>query len=259
MEKNSTLRSVTRATDILLFFANCDEVGITELSRNLKLAKSTTHNILKALKDKGLIEQNLDNNKYRLGAKIFQLGMRWIGGRDVRVVSRPYIQQLSKELSTIVHLCILAGDQLLIVDRIEPSIPFIAVPRIGWTIPLHSSASGKVLLAYSPKEIVNRIIRETQLIKYTGNTVTDADQLELVLDQVCRQGYAMEIEETATSVICFAAPIRDYSTAVIASISICTSVERCPVDRHQEFITKVKRQADIISANLGYHTSSAPR
>jgi IclR family transcriptional regulator, KDG regulon repressor len=253
MEKKSTLRSVTRATDILLYFANCDEVGITELSKDLKLAKSTTHNILKALKDKGLIEQNIDNNKYHLGAKIFQLGMRWIEGRDVRVVSRQHMQQLSKELGTILHLCILAGDQVLIVERTEPSIPFIAVPKAGWTLPIHSSASGKLLLAYSPKEAVQRIIRETKLTKFTGHTITDAEQLAMVVEKVSQQGYAVEVEETADGVICFAAPIRDYSRVVIASISICTSVERCPLEKYPEFITKIKRQADTISTNLGYH------
>jgi IclR family transcriptional regulator, KDG regulon repressor len=253
MEKKGTLRSVTRATDILLYFADCDEVGISELSRDLKLAKGTTHNILKALKDKGLIEQNLDNNKYHLGAKIFQLGMRWIEGRDVRVVSRQYMQQLSKELGTILHLCILAGDQVLIVERIEPAIPFLSVPKVGWTLPIYSSASGKVLLAYSPKEVVNRIIQETRLIRLTGHTITDVDQLGMVLDKVNEQGYATEVEETADGVICFAAPVRDYSRSVVASISICTSTERCPLDKYPEFITKIKKQADIISTNLGYH------
>ena len=76
----------------------------------------------------------------------------------------------------------------------------------------------------------------------------------MVLDKVNQQGYATEVEETADGVICFAAPIRDYSRAVVASISICTSVERCPLEKYPEFITRIKKQADIISTNLGYHT-----
>jgi IclR family transcriptional regulator, KDG regulon repressor len=254
MENKSNLRSVTRATDILLYFANRDEVGITELSKDLKLAKSTTHNILKALKEKGLIEQNLENNKYSLGAKIFQLGMRWIEGRDVRVISRQFMQQLSKELGTILHLCILARDQVLIIERIEPSIPFLSVPKVGWTLPIYSSASGKVLLAYAPEEDANRIIGETKMMRMTGHTITDADQLKMVLGKVSQQGYATEVEETADGIICFAAPIRDYSRSVIASVSICTSVERCPLNRYQEYVAKIVKQAEIISTNLGYHT-----
>ncbi|TRZ96345.1 MAG: IclR family transcriptional regulator [Dehalococcoidia bacterium] len=245
-------RSVVRALDILLSFVSYDEVGITELSQSLNLAKSTVHSLLQTLKDKGLIEQNPENSKYRLGLKAYQLGMRWVKGRDLRIVARRYIQQLSEELGEIVHLSIFAGDQALIIDRIEPSAPFLVVPRIGWALPLHSTAAGKVLLAYSPKEVVNRIVRETKLAKYTASTITDPTELENVLNKVYHQGYALDEEETLSGIVCIAAPIRDYNSVVVASLSITSSVDRCPPERYLELIERVWRGADIISVNLGY-------
>jgi DNA-binding IclR family transcriptional regulator len=167
------------------------------------------------------------------------------------------MQQLSEELGETVHLCILGGAQALVMERVEPSAPFLVVPNIGWTMSLYSTASGKVLLAYSPKEVVSRIIRETKLIKYTASTITDPDELAGSLDKISQQGYAVDMEETVSGVMCIAAPIRDYTNAVVASLSICSPVERCPSVRCPDLIARVKRQADIISANLGYQPTFA--
>jgi DNA-binding IclR family transcriptional regulator len=245
-------RSAARASDILLGFINYDEVGVTELSQSLNLAKSTVHSLLQTLKNKGLIEQNLDNSKYRLGVKVFQLGMRWVRAREVRTVARPYMQQLSEELGMRVHLSILAGDQALIADKVEPFTSFLVVPGVGWTMPLHSTASGKVLLAYSPSEVVNRVSQEKGLIRYTTNTITDPVNLDKVLDKVRLVGYAFDEEETLSGVMCIAAPIRDYTNSVIASVSACGSVEQFPPRGLEDLITRVKNCANMISTSLGY-------
>jgi len=250
-------QSVARASDILLSFISCDEVGITELSQRLNLAKSTVHSLLQTLKEKGLIGQNPENSRYRLGVGAFQLGMRWLRGRDTRTVARPYMQQLSEELGEIVHLSILAGDQALLAERIAPSASFIAVPSTGWTMPLHATASGKILLAYSPKETASRIIRGKELTRYTTTTITDPDELEKILGKVYHLGYALDEEESLSGIMCIAAPIRDHSNDVVASLSICGPDDHFPCERRPELIARVKRQAEIISANLGYQLALA--
>ncbi len=244
--------SVAKASDILLSFTNVDELGVTELSQNLHLTKSTVYILLRTLKTKGLIEQNPDNGKYCLGVKAFQLGLRWIRIREIRIAAKNIMQQLCDDLRTAIHLSILSGDQALIIEKIEPYASFLSVPNVGWTIPLHSSASGKLLLAYAPKEVSDRIFRGKKLIKYSDKTLTDPATLRKVLDRIRKQGYAFDEEETCVGLNCVAVPIYDYAGNVFASLSICGPKENISPILNKRLISRIKAQANEISGKLGY-------
>ncbi|MBN1691459.1 MAG: IclR family transcriptional regulator [Dehalococcoidia bacterium] len=244
--------SAAKAADILLSFCNNEELGVTELSRDLKLPKSTIYILLRTLKAKGLIEQNTENSRYRLGIKAFQLGLRWVRIRDIRVAARIFMQQLSEELNTAVHLSILSGDRVIIVEKIEPHSSFLVVPGIGWPMPIHSTASGKLLLAFSSDEVIDRIVNRNELIKYNDNTITDIKMLKKALYEICKHGYSLDEEETLEGIMCIAVPIYDYTNSVVAALSISGGTESFAQISREELVLRIKARADMISAQLGY-------
>jgi len=251
-EPRATNKSLIKALDILELFITCDEIGVTGVSNRLKLPKSTAHNLLKTLENKGLVEQNPENSKYRLGIKIFELGMRWSTGRDIKTVALRRMQLCADEVGEIVMLTILSGDHALIILRADPPVPFLLVPRLGYNLPLHSTASGKVLLANTGEGLQKALIKKSALEKYTSTTITDPEKLKKSLLKIQREGYALDEGETFNGTICCAAPIRDYSNTVMASVSVMTSLEHFPARRHAELIKHVKGLAEKISYDLGY-------
>ena len=247
-----TNKSIIKALDILELFITSDELGVTEVANKLKLPKTTAFNLLNTLENRGLVEQNPDNSKYRLGIKIFELGMRWSTGRDIRTVAMRRMQQCADDLGEIVMLTILSGGQALIILRADPPVPFLLVPRLGYNLPLHSTASGKVLLANTAKTMQDEIIRKSALERYTSSTITDPAKLKKGLQKIRTDGYALDEGETFNGTICCAAPICDYSNAVIASVSVMTSADRFPGLKSAELVEHVKKLAEKISYDLGY-------
>jgi IclR family transcriptional regulator, KDG regulon repressor len=244
--------SVSKASDILLSFIDYDEQGATEISQNLHLTKSTVHILLRTLKAKGLIDQNLDNKKYCLGVKAFQIGLRWVRIRETRLAAKDIMQKLCDELHAAIHLTIISGDQALIVEKIEPYVSFTSVPYVGWTMPLHSTVSGKLLLAFSPDEVVNRILQKRESIKYRDNTITDRATLLKALAKIREKGYSADEGKKLIGMLHVAVPIYDYAGNVFAALGITGHKENFPPALNSKLISRLKAQAKEISERLGY-------
>ncbi len=139
------------------------------------------------------------------------------------------------------------------VDMVETTHPVRIVPKLGKRFPAHCTAAGKVLLAYKSVEEIERILKKVGLPSYTNNTICDKDTFIQHLRKVVEQGYAIDCEELESEVMCIAAPIRDYTSKVVAGISISGPVQRMGLERlHNELATLTKEAALEISQRLGY-------
>jgi DNA-binding IclR family transcriptional regulator len=246
------VRSVDRALDLLLVMGRKgSEFGITELSRELGTTKSTVHSLLQTLMGKGFIEQNLRNGKYRLGISLFQLGMCCAGRMDVKQVARPYMEALSEETCEIVLLAAPDHDSIVIIDKIEPQRPFLMIPRIDFRIAVHSTAVGKILLAFATIEWREKIVARG-LHGYTDYTITKETLLTNELEKIRILEYAIGCNETIEGITCIAVPIRDYTNRVIAALSISSLSSIITSERYAEVIIKLQEKAKFISQRLGY-------
>jgi len=136
-------------------------------------------------------------------------------------VSEIYLEKLTEETNLTSHIGIIEGLQVLIIDKYNPSNSGIKmVSRIGAPVPAHCTGQGKVLLAYSPRKIVEKIIKKYGLQRFTSNTITLADDIFVELEKIRERGYAIDNSEHEKYIHCIAFPIMNEFNELEAAISI---------------------------------------
>lgn len=227
MEQDKNLiNSILRAIELLnLYSKDKKELGITDISRCMKLHKSSVHRIVKTLESVGWLEQNPVTEKYKLGMKILDVGSTILKTYDYRDV----IWQGMRELKDAVHETIVLSAYTdlwgICVDLIEAENYITYTSKLGHKTPVYSGATGKILLAYQPEEEVRRVI-DNGLQRYTKNTITTEEGLRKNLQEIRERGYALSFEETDEGVSAIGAPIFDGRGELIYGISIVGPTER---------------------------------
>ncbi len=249
------IQAVSHALDLLeQFHGEIDELGVTELSKRLKLHKNNVFRLLATLESRNYIEQNKVTENYRLGLKTLELGQTFIKQMGLLRQSRPVLESLVKECNETTYVAILKDFHIVYLDVMETDLTVRVVPRVGARLPAYCTAAGKVQIAYMTDEELENYLPTKEMKRYTPKTITDRDELKKHLKQIAAQGYAIDNEELDAGVRCVGAPIRDYTRRIIGAVSISGPSMRFTDERlEKELIPLVIRAAEEISAKLGYH------
>jgi IclR family KDG regulon transcriptional repressor len=226
-------------------------LGITEISRRLNLPKSTTQRIVNNLRYHGLIEQDQATGKYRLGVRLFELGIRALRHMELPRRAEPHLHALTERTGETSTLAVLDHFEALYVGRAESS-RMIRASSIGSRMPLHCTAIGKVLLSSLSEAEIERFFLEKELPPRTAKTATDPDVLRSHLQQVRTQGYAFDVDEFEEGLICIAAPVRNHSSQIIAAVGIAFPAARADDTRQRELLKVVCDTVTVISHEMGY-------
>ncbi len=248
------IQAVSHALDLLeQFHDDVDELGVTELSKRLKLHKNNVFRLLATLESRGYIEQNRVTENYRLGLKTLELGQTFIKQMGLLRQSRPVLERLVRECNETTYVAILKESSIVYLDVVETDLTVRVVPRVGARLPAYCTAAGKVQFAYMTEEELDHYLPK-ELKRFTPNTVIDRDELKKELRQIAEQGYAIDNEELDVGVRCVGAPIRDYTRRIIGAVSISGPSMRFSEERtDKELIPLVKKAGEEISTKLGYH------
>lgn len=253
MKDEHLINSVIRSFDVLeLFSREEDEIGISEMSRRLGLYKSTVHRIVSTLVYKGILEQNSGNGKYRLGLKLYKLGIIARDHDELINIASPYLYRLTERTGETSNLVVMEGTMCMYVAQQESSQMIRMFTRLGARVFPHCSGAGKVLLSDMSEEEIDSIVEANGLARYAENTITTREELKNELLKVKELGYAFDNGEREEGVMCIAAPIRDHNRRVIASLSISGPKYRFQGRELEELILIVKKHAQGISAELGF-------
>lgn len=246
------VKSVFRAIKILeLLGENREELTVTEISKELKYPKSTTHGILYTLEKENIITKD-QYNRYHLGLKLFELGSMAQTDLEIRRVASPFLKKLNAELDETVHLTVLEGNEVLYVDCLESSKRLRTYSVIGVKAPLYCTSVGKAILAFLDDEDQDRILNTITLEKFTENTITDKSFFKDELRTIAQRGYALDNMEHEEGLRCVGAPIRNHAGKVFAAISVSGPSQRITLGNVSEIGKVVMTQAEKISEQLGY-------
>lgn len=258
LNNSNLVQSVERALDILDCLSKYPKgCGIGELSKSLNLSKSTIHRIISTLKYKEYVIQNKENDKYQLGIKVLGLSSSITNNMDLISIARPYIHEFANKVDEVIHLCIPdeSFSNIIYVDKVSAentSRNITMSSIIGKNAPIYCTASGKLLLSQFSDDKIRELLKNTEFIKYTENTITDIDLLLEEIDQVRKNSYALDNIEYDTGVICIAAPIFDKNNKIVAA----TSLSSLTIFNNMDDLLKYKIEfiniAKSISQLMGY-------
>jgi IclR family KDG regulon transcriptional repressor len=252
-KSNYIIQSVAHALDVLEEFkGDAIELGVTELSKKLKLHKNNIFRLLATLEARGYIEQNKSTENYRLGLKSLELGQTFIRQMGLLRQARPTLEKLADRTNETSYLAIMRNQDVVYLDVVEANQTVRVASRVGLRLPAYCTAVGKVLICSESEDEIRKRLPE-QLLKRTAKTLTDPKALVDHLKKVAKQGYAVDDEEFEEGVKCVAAPIRDYTGNVVAAISISGPAMRMPDKKvAEELAPAVKEAGEEISRRLGF-------
>ncbi len=253
---SATIGAVDRALDILIYlYHEGREKGISEMSRDLGLNKSTIHRNLTTLANKGFVYQNEDNGKYWLGMKLYAIGKVVEDNLTLTEIIKPFTRQLYEEFKEVINVSILetnAPDALrsIIIYKEEDARQVLTVnPSIGSSSECHCSSVGKCLLAFGKDVPFDKFV-DKPLTKFTENTIDNWDDFHDCLKEVREQGYAVDEEELERGLTCIGAPILDRDGVAVAAISLSGPTQRMHEGDFDYKIKRVKETARLISAQM---------
>jgi len=230
--RNAFVQSVDRAITVLEFLSRRGWSGVTEVSRELGIHKSTAYRLL--------------------GFGLVALASSVTADLDVARCSRPVCDQLAERTLETVTVAVLEGDDGVIIYQSNSGSSALSVSWEGQHTPLHATAAGKIFLHYMPEDQRRRLLRR-QLRRYTPNTVTSPAALQEELRISSDTGYWHTVEELEDGLNAVAAPIRCANGAVVAAVSVSGPAFRLPEESFEEVGGLTVEAAAEISRCLGLH------
>ncbi len=239
MEGMASLRTPTRLID---------------LAKKLNMSQSTVYRYVRTLCQLDYAYCDDLTGYYALTWKVCQLGSSVQTTLGLRSIAAPFLSALANSLNVSSCLVIMEGIRTLYLDYVDnPEARVHSTIRIGHNAPIHTTGSGKVLLAAMPTGEALKIIDSVGLVALTPKTITDRTVLLSELEKVRESGYAVDDEECETGHRCTSVPIFDYTGNVAAAISVSDILENMSFERIKaELVPALKKVSEKISYRLGY-------
>ncbi len=244
------VQSLERSLDILELLGQSEnELGVTEIAPTVGLANGTAHRLLSTLIRRGYARQNPENRRYALGIKAYTLATA--AREHLGPLARPFLTELMEVSQESSNLATLEKNSVVYLDQVPASRMVRMFTEPGKRSPLHSTGTGKVLLAYQPAEVADRLMEESDLLRFTAYTITDAKKLKGELESIRGRGYALDTEEMEEGVRCLAAPVFSSDGKILAAMSVSGPAGRLNEARLEELIPHIKRISSEFSEHLG--------
>lgn len=248
------LETVLGKAAALLFAFGPDEaqLTLTELASRTGVAKPTVHRVAGDLVALRLLERT--GIGYRLGSRLFELGMRASVERGLLEVATPFLEDVRERTRETVHLAVLEGTEVVYVAKLGGHGQASTPSRLGGRMPLHCTALGKALLAHAGPEVQEAVLTGP-LARRTSRTVVAAGLLRGQLEAVRERGVAFEYEESVVGVVCVASAVLDAEDRPVAAISATGPITRFDPSRHAG---AVRAAAAGVAATLARREQPAP-
>jgi len=226
-------------------------LGLTDICETTEINKSTAHRFLKHLVREGFLIR-MQSRLYLLGPRFSQMTAHVNHSAVLQAVARPPLWELWQATHETVNLAVLDQGTVLYSDVIESPHEFRLSSRVGTRRPLHATALGKVLAAYSPEEQKPALLNAIVFQSMTPHTIINPLQFREELDKVRRQGYAVDDEEVVLGARCVAAPVLGLHGSALAAVSISGPTTRVTVPLVSALAAAVVKCARAISSGMGF-------
>lgn len=250
MQEGKKIQSVAKAMQLLDFLAESpNALSLAEISAQTGWPKSTVHGLLSTMRDFSVVAQDTEG-RYHLGIRLFEYGCTLSSSWSIIETAKPFIQHISFETGEAVFLSILDQGEVITLDRADNRTGLRASAEMGCRLPIHCTSQGKLFLAYMSEAERSVILRRTELCSYTPHTITTEAELQRELEQIRKQGYAVENGEYKMGLRSVAAPIVDQQGRVRYAIGIIGMYRQLELEKFNRAVKVVLEIAEKISRTL---------
>ena len=201
--------------------------------------KPTVHRLLGQLEAGELLAREPDGRRYAVAPRLLRLSESALAGSTQQGVRHAVLRQLVADVGESCNLTALSGAEVVYLDRIESAFPLQFNLRPGTRVPIHCSASGKLLLAHLPAAQRNALLDGLPLARYTATTLDSREALEAEFRRIRKDGYSVDAEEFVEGLVCVAVPVPARQNggtprcavalqAPVARMSLAQAIERLP-------------------------------
>lgn len=258
MPSDPSLKSLAKIAQLLNTFSfDRQEWALSELAAACQLHPSTARRLLLSCESVGFIAQDPVSRRYRLGLQLFELGSRVGEQLELRTVARPYLKRLVELTQESAYIALFDHGQVLYIDRVDSPQPVRLSSHIGQRLPLHSTGTGKVFLAYLPDHELEQLLARP-LERFTRNTICDPDQLRQDLARTRERGFAITVDEHLEDTFSLAAPIVNKGGRVFSALTVCGPRYRISDEQWDQFAAVLTAEARRLSSEMGARPVDVP-
>jgi DNA-binding IclR family transcriptional regulator len=247
-----TLAKAMRLLNVLGHFQN--GTSIAELSKELKMSKSTVHRLLATLREFDLVWCDPNTSNYSLGSRIMSWSSLLVQQNLLLRYGLPILRDLVRLCRETANLGILDGREILFVAQFESTEILRMSHVVGTRVPAHSSAMGKALLATLSDAEFNELYRSVKkLERITPNSIADKPKLKEHLQKVRQDGVAFDFEENHAGGFCMGVVVRNHTNKPLAAMSISMPIQRIRESTLNTIKEQLLNASAILSAELGHN------
>ena len=252
------VQSVDRAMFIMETLSEAESgLRLTDLARQTKLSLTTVHRLLTTLEQRQFVQFLPSDNLWHIGLHTFAIGNAFVRDRSFVAPAQSYLRRLRDQTRETANLGVVDNGEIVLVDQLKSREITRSISSIGGRTPMTASGMGKsVLSTYSGGEVSSFLTRYG-MRRVTSKTLTCRDALNVQLDSIRTNGYAVDDEEYRPGLRCVAAPVYDRHADVVCALSISGLPSRIPEDRLPVLGKLVASAAAEMTRSIGGTTASA--
>ena len=254
MPAKSDDRSITlRAFGIIEAVLAADRgLTVPDILNTAKLPKPSAYRILRLLEDAGLLVRDLDGRHYIAGPGLTRIAFATFAANAQRTPRMAILRGLADETSESCALAVLDGVDARYVERADSRWPLRPDLPSGTRVPLHATASGKLLLAHTLAAVRDALLERLRFDRFTPRTYVDRQTLDRHLTSIRKDGYALDTEEWLSGVNAIAVPVSTKNGRVIAALTIEAAAARCAPDALRAVLPNLRTAAERLGALIAF-------
>lgn len=245
-------RTTQRTVEILkLVSRRPDGITLDEICGALNMPKTSAYDIVATLAEMDMVHVNKGQKQtYTIGLAAYRIGVNYTNNLDFISIIEPELRVFSKEVGKTVFFGVRSDHEVVYICKFEPENPIITTATVGTKNPMYSTSLGKAILAYTDEETRQQIMDRIHFEPKTERTIRTREALKTELEQVRRQGYALDAREMEDHMECVGAPVFGADGHVLGAISLSSLYK--PAEDYDGLGQLISRKAAEVSKMLGY-------
>jgi DNA-binding IclR family transcriptional regulator len=248
-----------RAFVVLEWIASTDNPAtLDEITRASGLPKATVYRILQLLARSGLVEREAHERRYTVGSRAAAFALAVQGHAPRRAERRAILARLVDAIGETCNFTMLDGNEVVYLERVETAANVRLHMGAGSRVPLHCTASGKLLLSGLAPTQVRRLLGPGPLRRYTERTIVDVDVLLREIAKVRSTGIGTDTSEYLEGSVCLAVPVLDSRERMCATLAVHGPAPRMSLKKGYGFLPAMRQAAALMGAALVSERTAHP-